>query len=55
MIHKHFQNAVYQFVGILEYQFGVLDENSIVIAASNNMTLGKHFPIDLHGIGCLKR
>ena len=47
MIHKHFQNAVYQFVGIIEYPFGVLDENSIVIAGSNNMTLGKHFPIDL--------
>ncbi|MBE7018276.1 MAG: PucR family transcriptional regulator [Ruminococcaceae bacterium] len=47
MIHKHFQNAVYQFVGIIEYQFGVLDDNSIVIAGSNNMTLGKHFPIDL--------
>ncbi len=47
MIHKHFQSAVYQFVGIVEYPFGVLDENSIAIACSNNMSVGKYYPIDL--------
>lgn len=47
MISKHFQSAIYQFVGIIEYPFGVLDENSIVIAASGNSVIGKTFPVDL--------
>ncbi len=47
MINKHFQNAVYQFVGIIEYQFGIMDDNSYVIASSNNGGIGKQHPIDL--------
>ncbi|MBO5408177.1 MAG: helix-turn-helix domain-containing protein [Clostridia bacterium] len=47
MINKHFQNAVYQFVGIVEYQFGILDDNSMVIASSENASIGKQMAIDL--------
>lgn len=47
MINKHFQNTVYQFVGIIEYQFGILDDNSIVIASSDNSAIGKRHAIDL--------
>ncbi|MBQ7951121.1 MAG: helix-turn-helix domain-containing protein [Clostridia bacterium] len=47
MINKHFQSAIYQFVGIIEYPFGILDENSIVIASSSNSAIGKLLPVDL--------
>lgn len=47
MINKQFQNAIYQFVGIIEYQFGILNENSVVLASSMNTSIGKTMPIDL--------
>lgn len=47
MINKHFQSAIYQFVGIIEFPFGILDENSIVIASSTNAAIGQTHPLDL--------
>ena len=50
MLNKHFQNAVYQFIGIVEYPFGMLDENSYIVASSSNTSIGKQVPIDLDKI-----
>jgi carbohydrate diacid regulator len=47
VLNKHFQNAIYQFIGIIEFQFGILDENSFVVASSNSGSIGKHLSIDL--------
>lgn len=47
MINKQFQNTIYQFVGIIEYQFGILDENSAILASSANNSIGKVMPVDL--------
>ena len=50
MLNKHFQNAIYQFIGIVEYPFGILDENSYIVASSNNASIGKQLSIDLDKI-----
>ena len=47
MLNKHFQSAIYQYVGIIEYPFGVLDENGIIIASSGVSNVGKKMPVNL--------
>jgi carbohydrate diacid regulator len=47
MLNKHFQNAIYQFVGIIEYPFGVIDENGFIIASSINSSDSKKLNVDL--------
>lgn len=47
MLNKHFQNAIYQFIGIIEYPFGVIDESGFIIASSVNSSDSKKLNVDL--------
>ena len=46
MLNKHFQNAIYQFVGIVEFSFGIIDENGYVIASSVSIRGERKLEID---------
>lgn len=47
MLNKHFQSAIYQYVGIVEYPFGIIDENGTIIAASSTSSVGKKMPVNM--------
>lgn len=50
MLNKHFQSAIYQYVGIVEYPFGILDENGVIIASSGASNIGKRMPVNLEAL-----
>ena len=41
MLNKYFQNTVYKYVGIIDYPFGIIDEDGTVVASSINANIGK--------------
>ena len=41
MLNKFFQNAIYKYIGIVDYPFGIIDESGVIVASSVSSTIGR--------------